>query len=166
MPSPRKTKPALKPERARSLIVQSFQPSSIAGLDLLRWYYSLPQFFPATPLLTVAQQIPQVNFRQDVLALALEYFVRSYGRKTPAYVRAPSEKAGKFTSMRVPSDLYVGIKVIAERDSVPIEHAVETAIQVFLARVLTPEMRERHQQVMKDAIDLLRLSERRRQKLD
>jgi hypothetical protein len=60
--------------------------------------------------------------------------------------------------VRVASEVFVGIKLIAQRDRRALEHTVETAIQDFLADVLTSEMREFHNGVVARGLELLRSS--------
>lgn len=141
--------------------MQWFTPESIHGLDLLYWYHSLPQFAPLT-LKSNESKATKITSRQNVLSAALEHFAKKYKNKRPDYVFAPDEGKGKYSSMYVPSSVYVPVKLIAQRDRQPIEHTVETAIKDFLMDVLTQEMRDYHTEVMTRGLELLHKSEARR----
>jgi len=153
-----KPKKPQDPKDGRSVIVQVFSPNSHAGLGLLFWLYSLPEAATEDDKKKLWATVPKVFGLTTVLTMALEHFAQKYAEDEPHYVEAPAEGRGKFTSMSVPTRAYVAVKQIAQRDGKKFEHAVETAIQDFLADVLTPGLKR----LIQEAPAQLRASETRR----
>jgi hypothetical protein len=153
-----KTKKPQVPKDGRSVIVQVFSPNSHAGLGLLFWLYSLPEAATEDDKTKLWASVPKVFGLTTVLTMALEHFAHKYADETPDYVEAPAKGHGKLTSMSVPTRAYVAVKQIALRDREKFEHAVETAIQDFLADVLTPRLKR----FIQEAPAQLRASETRR----
>jgi hypothetical protein len=153
-----KTKKLKDPKEGRSVIVQVFSPSSHAGLGLLFWLYTLPETATNDDKKKLWSTVPKVFGLTTVLTMALERFAQKYAHDEPKYVEAPEKGRGKLTSMSVPTRTYVAVKQIAQRDKETFELAVETAIQDFLADVLTPRLKR----FIQEAPAQLRASEARR----
>jgi hypothetical protein len=141
-----------------SVISQWFSQSAIEGLERILWFHELRRFGKTAK----ATESLEVHSRNDVAVLAFRHFLAKYKLDSPNYHSAPDEGKGLNASLRVPTDVYVAIKMIAQRDRQKIEHTVETAIHAFLADVQTKAMLIYHRRVVKRGLELLKKSERRR----
>lgn len=136
-----------------SVISQWFTSETIRGLDLMVWFYNLAR---------VGQRTDGAVSRNHVAEMAFRHFTEKFKERRPEYAFAPPEGEGTNTSLRVSTETYVAIKLIAQRERRAIEHTVETAIHEFVADVATPAMTEFHEQAVKKGRALIKVAERKR----
>ncbi len=162
-PSHSKMPPKHPADDALSTIAQRFSPITLADMDLIRWFYALPYVTVTRDEASTRKAAggPPTEARYHIAAQALRWFVDRY-RSEPLTTYSHVSREWVFTSVKVPTALYVATKRIADRDDVRIARAIETAFQLYSKVVISPEMRAFYERVKKEGTSMIRAAERRR----